>query len=139
MVVEADESDRSFLRLAPEVAVVTNVELDHHATYGSEPEVGAAFASFLERLPAGRHRRGVGGSTGSCLPPGAAGWCGSASAPMPTLARAGCRADAARHRVSSWSATGEPVATVELPAPGEHNVLNALAALGACRGWRAAT
>ena len=52
MAVEADESDRSFLRLDPEVAVVTNVELDHHATYGSELEVRAAFGSFLERLSA---------------------------------------------------------------------------------------
>ena len=47
MAVEADESDRSFLRLDPEVAVVTNVELDHHATYGSEPEVRAAFLRTL--------------------------------------------------------------------------------------------
>ena len=52
MAVEADESDRSFLRLDPEVAVVTNVELDHHATYGSELEVRAAFGSFLDRLSA---------------------------------------------------------------------------------------
>jgi UDP-N-acetylmuramate--alanine ligase len=47
VVVEADESDRSFLRLAPEIALVTNVELDHHTTYGSRAEVDAAFAEFL--------------------------------------------------------------------------------------------
>ena len=34
-VIEADESDRSFLKLRRDVAVVTNIELDHHATYGS--------------------------------------------------------------------------------------------------------
>src|SRR5438093_1503817 len=33
LVVEADESDRSFLKLTPDVATITNVELDHHATY----------------------------------------------------------------------------------------------------------
>jgi len=47
LVVEADESDRSFLRLDTDVAVVTNVELDHHATFGSLDELRAAFAEFL--------------------------------------------------------------------------------------------
>jgi UDP-N-acetylmuramate--alanine ligase len=47
LVVEADESDRSFLALRPEVAVLTNAELDHHATYGSELEVRDAFRAFL--------------------------------------------------------------------------------------------
>ena len=45
-MVEADESDRSFLELARDVAVVTNVELDHHATYRSLGELEAAFADF---------------------------------------------------------------------------------------------
>ena len=51
MVVEADESDRSFLSLSPEIAIVTSVELDHHTTYGSELELEEAFRAFLERLP----------------------------------------------------------------------------------------
>ncbi|MDQ3645040.1 MAG: Mur ligase domain-containing protein, partial [Actinomycetota bacterium] len=42
IVVEADESDRSFLHLTPDVAVVTNVELDHHATYRSLSELEEA-------------------------------------------------------------------------------------------------
>src|SRR5215211_6036624 len=46
VVVEADESDRSFLKLAREVAVVTNVELDHHATYRSLGELEEAFEEF---------------------------------------------------------------------------------------------
>src|ERR671923_3098994 len=50
-VIEADESDRSFLKLGREVAVVTNVELDHHATYGSLAELERAFADFA--APAG--------------------------------------------------------------------------------------
>src|SRR2546423_6167474 len=49
VVVEADESDRSFLKLAPDVAVVTNIELDHHATYRSQRELESAFEEFAER------------------------------------------------------------------------------------------
>lgn len=47
VVAEADESDGSFLRLAPEVAVVTNLEMDHHARWRSLAELDAAFAEFL--------------------------------------------------------------------------------------------
>src|SRR5688500_5485314 len=48
LVVEADESDRSFLKLSPEVAVVTNVELDHHATFATIGELEEAFERFTE-------------------------------------------------------------------------------------------
>lgn len=51
LVVEADESDRSMLRLHVEVAVVTNVELDHHATFGSLAELEACFRTFLRGAP----------------------------------------------------------------------------------------
>jgi UDP-N-acetylmuramate--alanine ligase len=51
LVVEADESDRSMLRLEVEIALLTNVELDHHSTYGSLGELRAAFAEFLARAP----------------------------------------------------------------------------------------
>jgi UDP-N-acetylmuramate--alanine ligase len=51
LVVEADESDRSMLALVVEVAVVTNVELDHHATYGSLAEVRDVFREFLQAPP----------------------------------------------------------------------------------------
>jgi UDP-N-acetylmuramate--alanine ligase len=49
LVVEADESDRSMLSLEVEIAVVTNVELDHHATFSSLAELSEAFAAFLAR------------------------------------------------------------------------------------------
>jgi UDP-N-acetylmuramate--alanine ligase len=49
LVVEADESDRSFLALTPEIAVVTNIELDHHHTYASQAELEEAFRVFLRR------------------------------------------------------------------------------------------
>jgi UDP-N-acetylmuramate--alanine ligase len=47
LVVEADESDRSFLKLSPEVAVITNVELDHHSTYATLGELEDAFGEFV--------------------------------------------------------------------------------------------
>jgi UDP-N-acetylmuramate--alanine ligase len=47
VVAEADESDASFLELKPEVAVVTNVEMDHHARWGSLAELHGAFREFL--------------------------------------------------------------------------------------------
>jgi UDP-N-acetylmuramate--alanine ligase len=51
LVVEADESDRSFLALDVDVAVVTNVELDHHTEYGSHVELEDAFRGFLAQAP----------------------------------------------------------------------------------------
>src|SRR5215218_9157182 len=47
LVVEADESDRSLLRLERRVAVLTNAELDHHDTYASQRDVDATFREFL--------------------------------------------------------------------------------------------
>jgi UDP-N-acetylmuramate--alanine ligase len=46
VVAEADESDASFLRLRPEVAVITNLELDHHSRWSSLAELSEAFAAF---------------------------------------------------------------------------------------------
>ena len=52
LVAEADESDGSFLRLNPLIAVVTNIDADHLENYGGDFErVKAAFAEFLHRLP----------------------------------------------------------------------------------------
>ena len=47
LVIEADESDRSMLSLSVELAVLTNVELDHHASFASLEELREAFRSFL--------------------------------------------------------------------------------------------
>ena len=46
VVAEADESDASFLKLQPEVAVITNLELDHHSRWSSLAELSEAFAAF---------------------------------------------------------------------------------------------
>lgn len=119
IVVEADESDRSFLELARDVAVVTNVELDHHSTYRSLAELRAAFEQFT--APAGLRVLGPG------VRPGGAGreltfgiGEGELSAEAVELLPLGSR----------FAVEG---AEGELRVPGRHNVLNALAAIGACR------
>ena len=49
IVVEADESDRSLLALEPEIAVLTNAELDHHATYRNLADLEDTFRQFMSR------------------------------------------------------------------------------------------
>jgi UDP-N-acetylmuramate--alanine ligase len=51
LVVEGDESDRSVFQLAPQLAVVTNIELDHHASYSSEAELLEAIDEWLAGIP----------------------------------------------------------------------------------------
>ena len=116
LVVEADESDRSFLELSRDVAVVTNVELDHHHTYRSLAELEVAFAAFAE--PAATCIAGPGAGIADALRYGIRD--GDLSAENLELRPLGSRF------------TVEGVA-VELNVPGRHNVLNALAALAACR------
>jgi len=119
VVVEADESDRSFLKLHPDVAVVTNVELDHHSTYRTLPEAEEAFAEFAGRAPtviapAGLELRGA--------PASATFGIGSGTLAARELE---LLPDGARVAVDG--------AEVRLGVPGRHNVLDALAALAACR------
>jgi UDP-N-acetylmuramate--alanine ligase len=51
LVVEGDESDRTIAALEPRIAVVTNIDLDHHTTFASRAEVFGFFASWLEHVP----------------------------------------------------------------------------------------
>jgi UDP-N-acetylmuramate--alanine ligase len=51
LVVEGDESDRTIASLRPEIGVVTNVDLDHHTTFGSRAEVEALFDEWLAHVP----------------------------------------------------------------------------------------
>jgi UDP-N-acetylmuramate--alanine ligase len=51
LVVEGDESDRTIAALRPSIAVVTNVDLDHHATFSSRLEVEALFRDWLTQVP----------------------------------------------------------------------------------------
>ena len=118
-VIEADESDRSFLKLGRDVAVVTNIELDHHATYASLGELEEAFEEFA--APAEVRVLGPGVE----LP-------GEGEQVSFGIEEGGVRAENIRlHRgSSSFQVNG---VEIELQVPGEHNVLNALAALAALR------
>ena len=51
LVAEADESDRSFLKLSPVLAVVTNLDREHMDCYRDMADVEGAFVEFMDRLP----------------------------------------------------------------------------------------
>jgi UDP-N-acetylmuramate--alanine ligase len=103
VVAEADESDASFLRLRPEVAVITNVEMDHHSRWGSLAELHDAFAAF------------AGPARGLVLP---------ADEEMPWL-------DGVGGERARFDAGAPGPAELGLAVPGEHNRRNARAALAA--------
>jgi UDP-N-acetylmuramate--alanine ligase len=115
LVVEADESDRSMLSLNVEVAVVTNVELDHHATYGSLAEVREVFRTFLAAPP---HAVILDRPDLLALRP---------AGDTVAYEAHDLRLDAAGSRMT-WRGHD-----VELTVPGEHNARNAVAALEAVR------
>jgi UDP-N-acetylmuramate--alanine ligase len=130
LVAEADESDGSFLRLAPVVAVVTNIDPEHLDHYGSYEALQDAFASFANRVP-------FWGLSVLCLDhPGV-------QAIVPRMTRRTATYGFASQ--ADWVATGlriespgtrfevrrraERLGDVRLRLPGRHNVLNALATL----------
>ena len=117
LVVEADESDRSFLELAPEIAVVTNIELDHHTTYASHVDLEQAFADFLRN----GLRRVVADT------PQAEAFLDRVG--IVEAAFYGASDIELRTGGSRFVWAGQPV---ELSVPGVHNVANAAAALTAC-------
>lgn len=53
IVVEADESDRSLLKLQPQIAILTSAELDHHSTYASRLDLEETFMTFMARAGQG--------------------------------------------------------------------------------------
>ena len=134
IVVEADESDASFLNLLPVMAVVTNIDADHMETYGHDfGRLKQAFVDFLHRMPFY----------------GAAILCVDNPAIRDILPRVTCPvtsyglAEDAEVRAVDVRAVGTqmhftvlrrngvtlPDLQVELNLPGEHNVLNALATI----------
>ena len=125
MVVEADESDRSFLKFEPEIAVVTNLELDHHSTYASEVEVRRAFDDFLARVTPG-------GAVVAWEEAGVRAGVEYGTSPRAALRARDVRAAGTGMRFT-LVVDGADLCEVDLPAPGEHNVLNALAAISAAR------
>jgi len=116
IVLEADESDRSLLRLDREVAVVTNAELDHHATYRALSDLEAVFATFAATARVAIAGPGVTLAGGLSYGIEAGDLRAQALELLPLGSR--------------FEVEGVPV---ELGVPGAHNVLNALAALAACR------
>jgi UDP-N-acetylmuramate--alanine ligase len=124
LVVEADESDRSFLKLAPRVTVVTNTELDHHSTYRSELEIERAYADF-----AALGERSLVWEGASL---GARGGADGAEAVTFGIDAGDFAATDVVVSADGSRFTVEGVRCA-LRVPGRHNVLNALAALAACR------
>jgi UDP-N-acetylmuramate--alanine ligase len=131
VVAEADESDASFLKLQPEIAVITNLELDHHSRWSSLAELSEAFAAFSSpssglvtgadvRLPGQEAQRVV----RFALEP----------APGERAVAADLLATSLETEPgggSRFRASGAGIdAAVALRVPGRHNIANALAALG---------
>jgi len=105
VVAEADESDASFLELNPEIAVITNIEMDHHSRWGSMAELRAAFDQFAAKA------RGLVLHKSDELH----------GEPLTGVEREAREFD-----------PGSPgPAALSLSVPGRHNVLNARAALAA--------
>jgi UDP-N-acetylmuramate--alanine ligase len=130
LVAEADESDGSFLRLAPIIAVITNIDPEHLDHYGSVEALHEAFVAFANRVP-------FWGLAVVCLDhPGV-------QAILPRLTRrtvtygfspqADLVADEARLDDGGMRFAvrrrGEPLGELHVALAGEHNVRNALAAL----------
>ena len=137
MVVEADESDGSFLRLDGTIAVVTNIDPEHLDHYGSFEKAKDAYVEFVENVP-------FYGAALLCVDHP------EVQAIIPRLrdrrvvtygfaAHADVRADNVRpfrggnrFDVALRDRSGEvrTIADIELPMPGRHNIQNALAAIG---------
>ena len=137
LVIEADEYDRAFLALEPEIALVTNVDHDHVDVFPTRSDYAEAFASFAGRIVPG-------GSLVACADDtGAARLAAKAARDVPgrTVATYGT-ADGATYGVvelaqgpngMSFHLTGpfEPAVPVALRLAGAHNALNAAGALAA--------
>jgi UDP-N-acetylmuramate--alanine ligase len=138
MVVEADESDGSFLRLDGTIAVVTNIDPEHLDHYGDFDKAKAAYIEFIENVPfygcrgpVPRSPRSAGDHPAHPRPPHPDLWLS---------AQADVRAE---NVVPNWAAirfdvvmrardgSKREIEGVELPMPGRHNVQNALAARSA--------
>jgi UDP-N-acetylmuramate--alanine ligase len=137
-VAEADESDGSFLVFAPDCAIVTNVELDHHYHWAGLDAVMDAFAEFLAR-------RRPGGLAICCADdPGSAALAARATGTVLTYGTS-AEADVQVRGIelgpagSSFSvhAQGEDLGRFSVQLLGLHNVRNAAAVITACR-WAGA-
>lgn len=133
-ITESDESDGSFLRLSPAIAVVTNIENDHIGSDAELPQLVASFKAFLAKLPPeGTAIIGIDNPRSAALVAGTA-------AKVTTFATGGA-ADLQATAID-FPALGSRFTVVErgrelgemrLNVPGIINVQNALAAIGAAR------
>ncbi len=105
LVVEGDESDRSLFALDPHIALVTNIELDHHATYGSEAELRDAFAAWLAGVPEVVRSWELEPATFPLRLPGQHNRENAAAA-VEALVRAGCDRKAAEDAVGRFTGAG---------------------------------
>ena len=132
IVVEADESDASFLHLTPVLAVVTNIDADHMETYGHDFErLKQAFVEFVEHIPFyGRAVLCIDDANVRAIMP-------AITKPITTYGlseSADIRAvdvhhDGGKMHFTVINGGGRRVMEVTLNLPGIHNVLNALAAI----------
>jgi UDP-N-acetylmuramate--alanine ligase len=129
VVAEADESDRSFLYLRPQAAVVTNIEFDHPDFYSSLDDVVETFEQFVHSLPEDGHL--VVCADDPCCSLVAA----RAPCPVTTygIGSGDLRADLASPSSYVLFEDGHRRGEVELGVYGRHNVLNSLAAAAVAR------
>ncbi|MBS1261833.1 MAG: UDP-N-acetylmuramate--L-alanine ligase [Calditrichaeota bacterium] len=133
LVCEADEYDRSFLRLTPVIAVITTLEAEHLDTYGTVENLREAFASFANSVPF------YGRAIISADDPELVALRGSIERPVVSYGfseRADVRGvDAESAGASSCRvlADGDELGTIEIPLAGRHNLANALAAVAVAR------
>lgn len=136
LVAEADEFDRSFLDLSPVIAVITNVDVDHLDTYRDLADIQGAFTRFAGRVPFfGQVIACVDDDNVRALLPRLADrrvvtYGFDPGADLRALA---VEATSAGVRFEVADAALGPLGALELPMPGRHNVLNALAAVAAAR------
>ncbi|HXV36499.1 MAG TPA: UDP-N-acetylmuramate--L-alanine ligase [Myxococcota bacterium] len=134
LVAEADESDGSFLRLSPVIAVVTNIDPEHLDHYGSYEALQQAFAAFANRVP-------FWGLSVLCfdhpgvqaiLPRMKRRKLSYGFAPQADIVASAVEIDGAGMRFSVRE-RGAELGRVRIRLPGRHNVLNALATLAVSR------
>jgi UDP-N-acetylmuramate--alanine ligase len=147
-VAEADESDGSFLRYRPQVAIVTNVEPDHLDHSGTAEAVAAAFDAFADRVEAGgllvacaddRGSRELAAQTRDRLAARGVRLVTYGEAPDADVRIEGLDVTGAGSRLTLVPAPGFPLGEdrpvpVTLRVPGRHNALNAAAAWTAAVG-----
>jgi UDP-N-acetylmuramate--alanine ligase len=134
VVVESDEYDRSFLALTPEIAIVLNVDADHLDIYRDLDDIRETFARFVAPSRAivlcAEDAGAMSLSLGSSHDVVRYGIDGGPNARDARLLAVDVSMDSAGSRFSVQY-DGEALGTVTLSAAGRHNVLNALAAIGA--------